>query len=206
MKYETIKEFTKSVKKSRSSIYRFYNKRSDLFAETKLKRRKRIIPNTHQKYFDIEIMHDEYNLVCNENRSMRNLINGLMDKESLCRELWYLPWTYFVTTSYKLDRDKKSCYKMMTGLYDVLTEKYPETTIRIFFTTEPYSNRNGHHNHFTLYVGDEDKQIEVMKDVKAYFSFDRVDYAKYDPYKAGLFYMSKQGLVNEDWDLLGNDI
>ena len=55
MKYETIKEFTKSVKKSRSTIYRFYVKRPDLFAETKLENRKRIIPISHQKYFDIEM-------------------------------------------------------------------------------------------------------------------------------------------------------
>ena len=53
MKYETIKEFTKTVKKSRSTIYRFYTKNPDLFAETKLENRKRIIPITHQKYLQV---------------------------------------------------------------------------------------------------------------------------------------------------------
>ncbi|WCO02749.1 hypothetical protein [Psychroserpens ponticola] len=206
MKYETIKKFTKSVNKSRSSIYRFYVKRPDLFTETKLQNRKRLIPESHLKYFDIEIMHDEYNQVCNENKSMRNLIDGLMDKDSLCKELWYMPWSYFVTISYKLDRDQKSCSRLIRALNDDLVERYPETTIRMFFTTETYNNRNGHHNHLALYVGDESLHLDVIQDILQFFSFDRVDYGKYDPFKAGLFYMSKDGLVNEDWDLFGNDI
>ena len=206
MKYETIKEFTKSVKKSRSTIYRFYAKNPDLFAETKLENRKRIIPVTHQKYFDIEIMHDEYNLVCNENKSMRNLIDGLMDKDSLCKELWYMPWSYFMTVSYKLDRDQKSCDRMMRALNDELVERYPDTIIRFFYTTEPYTNRKGYHNHFTLYVEDEYKHYDVINDIKQFFSFDRVDYGKYDPFRAALFYMAKEGLVNEEWNLLGNDL
>lgn len=95
---------------------------------------------------------------------------------------------------------------MMTALYDELITKYPDTIIRIFFTTEPFNNRKGYHNHFTIYVDDKSKHWMVIEDVKQFFSFDRVDYGIYDPYKAGLFYMSKKGLVTEDWDLLGSDL
>jgi hypothetical protein len=206
MKYETIKKFTNSVGKSRSTIYRFYVNRPDLFSQTKIEDRKRIIPESHQKYFNLEIMQDEYNIVCAENKSMRNLVDGLMDKESLCRTLWDMPWSYFMTVAYKLDRDKKSCYRMMTALYDDLISKYPDTVIRIFFTTERFKNREGHHNHLVIYIQDKRIHCTIVEEIQRFFQFDRVEYSNYDPYKAALFYMSKEGLVNEDWDILGSDL
>lgn len=206
MRYETIKEFIKSVKKSRSTIYRFYAKNSDLFDETKLKNRKRIIPVSHHKYFNIEIMHDEYNLVCAENRSMKNLIDGLMDKESLCRTLWDMPWSHFITVAYKLERNKKSCYRMMASLYDELTEEFKGENINIFFTTESFNDRKGYHNHFVINISNEALQVEVVDYIKGFFNYNRLDIAKYDPFKAGLFYIAKEGLVNEDWDLFGTNL
>ena len=206
MKHETIKEFCKSASTSRSTIYRFYKKNTELFIETKIKDRKRVIPITHRKYFNLNIMHDEYNLLSAENRSMKNLIDGLMDKDSLCRRLWEMPWSYFFTVAYKLDRDKKSCYRMMASLHDELSKKFDESTIRIFFTTEPFVNKKGHHNHFVLYVKDNKIHDEVIAYIHQFFIFNRIDYGKYDPYKAGLFYMAKEGLINEDWDIFGSDL
>lgn len=206
MKYETIKEFSKSAKTSRSSIYRFYNNNADLFKKTKIEKRKRVIPICHRKYFNIEIMHDEYNVLCSENKSMKNLIDGLMDKDSLCRTLWEMKWTYFITVAYKAERNKKSCYRMMDALYEHLVAIFPNTTVRMFFTTEEFTNREGYHNHLVLYIGNEYADWVVQETIKSFFNYDRTDIAYYDPYKAGLFYIAKEGLVNEDWDLFGSDL
>ncbi|MDB9960474.1 hypothetical protein OAD62_00085 [Oceanihabitans sp.] len=206
MKYETIKEFTKTTKTSRSSIYRFYTHNPDLFKKTKIENRKRVIPITHQKYFDIEIMHDEYNVLCSENKSMKNLIDGLMDKNSLCRTLWEMDWTYFITVAYKAERNRKSCYRMMDSLYEHLVSSFPEVTIRLFFTTEKFTNRDGHHNHLVLHIGKEYADWIVQETIRSLFNYDRTDIVYYDPYKAGLFYIAKDGLVNEDWDLFGSDL
>lgn len=205
MKIENINEFIKTTKTSKSTIYRFYKKNDELWNETKMKNNKRMFPKDHAKYFDSEIMFDENKVLRQENQSMRNLIDCLMDKDSLQRKLWYMDWTFFVTVAYKAERNQKSCFKMMNGLYDNLIAKYGERTeIRLFFTTEPFTNRTGYHNHFVVYVSDSKLHETVLDEIKDFFAYNRVDAGLYDKYKAGLFYASKEGLVNEDWDILGN--
>ena len=111
---------------------------------------------------------------------MSNLIDCLVDKDSLQFRLWELEWSFFFTVAYQADRNKKSCYRQINGMYEHLLSKYgDETGVRIFFTTEPFANKAGYHNHFV---------------------------SLYDRYKAALFYASKEGLVNEDWDLFGNKL
>jgi len=207
MKLENLKEFIASTKTSKSTIYRFYKKNKELFEETKMKNGKRVFPVDHAKYFDSEIMHDENKILRLQNQSMKNLINGLMNRQSLPTRLWYLDWSFAFTVAYKFERKKDSCYKQMSGLYEMLEKKYGnETTIRLFFTTEPFAERKGYHNHFVLQIGNKKLHEELVKDVKEHFSYDRVDAGIYDPYKAGLFYIAKEGLVNEDWDIMGNNL
>ena len=207
MKYDNLKEFIKRTKSSKSTIYRFYNKNEELFAETKMKGNKRMYPVDHVRYFDSEIMFDENKVLRLENNSMRNLIDCLVDKNSLQYTLWEMDWSFFFTVAYKSERNKKSCFRQMHGLYDTLNNKYGQaTTIRLFFTTEPHSNRKGYHNHFVIYIEDKKLHEQVTEDIKEYFSYDRVDIGLYERHKAGIFYMSKTGLVNEDWDILGNNL
>ena len=137
---------------------------------------------------------------------MRNLVDGLMDKDSLCRKLWDMPWSFFITVAYKFDKNKKVCYNMMYTLNSELTEKYPDTIIRLFFTTERFKSRAGHHNHIVLYVKDKLIHSDVIDYIDNFFPIDRRDIAKYDPFKAGLFYMTKDGLVNVDWDFFDDDL
>jgi RHS repeat-associated protein len=122
MKYEKIKEFIKSTKSSKSTIYRFYKKNEDLFAETKFTNGKRFFPTDHARYFDSEIMFDENKILRQENQSMRNLIDSLADKESLLHTFWYMDWSFFFTVAYKNERNKNSCFKQMHGGW--LTTKY----------------------------------------------------------------------------------
>lgn len=74
-----------------------------------------------------------------------------------------------------------------------------QRTCVYFFTTEPFSNRKGYHNHFVIYIENRQLQSQVMQDIEKYFEYDRVDAKVYDKYKAGLFYITKDGLENEDW-------
>lgn len=204
MKYENITEFTKNTKTSKSKIYRFYKRNEDLFSDTRLRDGKRLFPTDHARYFDSEVMFDQNKILRQENQSMRNLIDCLEDKESLQSTFWHKQWSFFFTVAYKLDRKKNSCFKQMHGLYDYLEEKYGKfTDLRIFFTTEPFTNRSGYHNHFVIYIEDKKLHQEIVTDIQAYFSYDRTDVSPYDKYKAGLFYMSKEGLSGEDWDFIG---
>jgi len=207
MKYKSVNSFLKIINRGKSTLYRFYHRNEDLYGETKKKRNKRLIPESHAKYFNSELMHEENKLLCQKNQSMRNLIDCLVDKDSFQTSLWHKKWSYFFTVAYKLERNKRSCFKMMHGLYESLIDNFgAETDIMIFFTTEPFTSRLGYHNHFTLYVSNTKLHDEVIKAIKTYFNFDRVDYGKYDMYQAGLFYLSKEGLVGEDWDILGNNL
>ena len=207
MKYENLKEFITSTKTSKSTIYRFYRKNKQLFEQTKIKNNKRIFPVDHIRYFDSEFLFDENKVLRQENQSMRNLIDCLVDKNSLQYRMWQLDWTFFFTVAYKAERDKKSCFKQMHGLYEYLNGKFGDNTaLRLFFSTEPFTNRKGNHNHFVLYVANKKLQEQVNEEVSRYFSYDRVDAGIYDRYKAGIFYASKEGLVNDDWDIMGNDL
>ncbi|KVV15072.1 hypothetical protein [Flavobacterium sp. TAB 87] len=205
MKFEDIKAFTASTKTSKSTIYRFYNKNEDLFAETKKPSGKRLFPVIHTRYFDSEIMFDENKLLRQENQSMRNLIDSLADKDSFPRTFWQMDWSFFFTVAYKLDRNTNSCFKQMHGLYDYLSEKYKDSTeLRLFFTTEPFTNRKGYHNHFVIHIEDKKLHEQIVTEIQEYFNYDRVDVSIYDRYKAGLFYMAKEGLSGENWDFIKN--
>lgn len=200
MIYETINQFVKTAKTSRSSVYRFYKKNDGLWEETKLKSNKRLIPTTHAKYFDNEILFDELQTVALENKSLKRLIDLLADNDTLPATFWNLDWSFFFTVAYRAERNKKSCFRVMTALFDELNTKYGDSTdLRIFFTTEAFTNRKGYHNHFVIHVGNKQLQAQIVEDIQKFFEFDRVDCSVYDKYKAGLFYMSKDGLENEDW-------
>jgi len=206
MKRENFKEFIKRTKASKSTIYRFYKRNEELWSESKIKYGKRLFPIEHAKYFDSEIMFDENQVLRLENHSMKNLIDCLMDKDSLQQTLWYMDWSFFITVAYKAERQKKSCYRMMNAMYEDLVKQYGDRTeIRIFFTTEQFNNRNSYHNHLVLYVSNKKLEEQVVESINEFFMYDRTDFKVYDKYKAGIFYACKDGLVSEDWDILFNN-
>ncbi len=207
MKYESLKEFIKRIGKSKSTINRFYKANPDLKEEIKEKGQgnKKHYPLSHAKYFSSELMFEENKLLLEDNRAMKNLIDCLMVKDSLPTSLCYLDWSFFVTVAYKHERNKKSCYRLMSGVYSALIEKYGVLAeIRMVFNAEPNSNRDGYHNHFALYVSDKTLHNAINSDIQAYFNGNRIEIEPYDKYKAGIHYISKGGLNGEDWDILGN--
>lgn len=205
MKYENITEFKFTTKASKSKVYRFYKKNEELFNETKLKSGKRLFPADHARYFDSEIMFDENKILRQENQSMRNLIDCLADEPNFNHTFWQMDWSFFFTVAYKTNRKKISCFKQMHGVYDYLLNKYGcESELRMYFTTEPFTNRTGYHNHFVIYIENKKLHEQVVTDIQEYFNYDRVDVGVYSRYKAALFYMSKDGLSGEDWDFISN--
>ena len=54
---------------------------------------------------------------------MKNLIDCLVDKESLQYRLWQLDWDFFFTMAYRSDRNKKSCFRQMNAVYEEIIKK-----------------------------------------------------------------------------------
>ena len=207
MKLENITEFIKRTTISKSTLYRFYKKYPEYWEQTRFKNNKRLFPVSHAKFFDSEIMFDENQQLNRENNSMRNVIDCLMDKDSLQSRLWFKDWSLFVTVAYTHERNKKSCFRMMHGLYDALADKYGDASeIRLFFTTEPFTNRKGYHNHFVFYCSNNELLDDVKAYIQSYLIGNRIQIEPYNKYEAGLFYMVKDGLVNDDWDILDSTI
>ena len=200
MIYETINQFIMTARTSRSSIYRFYKKNDGLFDETKLKSNKRLIPQSHAKYFDSALLFDELQATMQENKSLRRLIDCLADKDTIPTTFWKLDWSFFFTVAYRFERNKKSCFRLMNAMFEEINTKYGDSCdLRFFFTTEPFTNRKGYHNHFVMHISNRQLQSQIVQDIQKFFEYDRLDFSVYDKYKAGLFYMSKEGLENEDW-------
>ena len=85
----------------------------------------------------------------------------------------------------------------MHGLFEALILKYSgDSSFRMFFVTEAFTNRVGYHNHFVLHVENKKLLEDITKDITTYFRYDRVDVEPYNRYEAGLFYISKGGLQN----------
>jgi hypothetical protein len=198
--YVKNQEFVKRAGISRSTLYRTYKESPELWDETIIKNGKRVIPEKHLKYFDRELLY-------RDNKSMRNLMDCLQDQKSLPYRLWYSDWTYFITVSYKLDRTKEACSNRMRQLYDIINNKLGEhTTLRMFFTSEPFTNRKGFHNHIILNIGNSKLKWSIMKIIEAEFKHDKLDFIPYDHRLGAIFYTAKEGLNDTEWDLLGNNL
>lgn len=207
IKYEKIEKFSKKAGISTRTVYRFYNKNSDLHGETKKNGNKRLYPLSHLKYFNRETMLEENTIFRTSDRMMKNLIDCLHNNDNpMALKLWHMEWSMFISVDYKHERTKTYCFTTMHKLYELLYSKYGgKTIIRMFFVTEPFANRNnGQHNHIVFYVEDIKYKPLIMNDVKLFFRHDRVDYKDYSKYKAAVFYMAKEGFDGEDWDILGN--
>ncbi|MFH6767475.1 hypothetical protein V8G56_01910 [Gaetbulibacter aquiaggeris] len=199
--YVKNQEFIKRAGISRSKLYRTYQESPELWDETTIKNGKRVIPEKHYKYFDRELLY-------RDNKSMRNLLDCLQDPKSLPYRLWYSEWTFFITISYKLDRTKEACANRMRQLYDRLETIYGgDTGLRMFFTSEPFTNRKGFHNHVIIYIENKSLKWKIKKAIEEELAKrDKIDLSNYDHRLGAIFYISKEGLNDTEWDLLGNNL
>ena len=95
---------------------------------------------------------------------------------------------------------KNECYDKMSDLFEELKKRVPNNEIRMYFTTEKYKNRKGHHNHIILFVENKNWLVESLI-IDELFINDRVDFKPYDKYNSGLFYIGKENSKGTDWDI-----
>lgn len=138
----------------------------------------------------------------NRNRQLSRTIECMHRSGTLEQHLSFADWNYFVTIAYKEPLSKIRCFSIMSELYEMIEAYGFDSHNRMFFTTEPFTNRTGHHNHFILKLDGTDKKIKEL--IKKYVPKGRIDIRPYDKELAGLFYICKEGRAGEDWDLLGN--
>ena len=95
-----------------------------------------------------------------------------------------------------------SCYDKMNKIHEQLKEISGEADVRLFFTSEAYGARDGHHNHFVCYCSDKALLPALQNHIKHYFRKNQVDIEPYDENDTGVFYLTKNGIQGADWDLL----
>ncbi|MBZ9628143.1 hypothetical protein LB450_08535 [Psychroflexus sp. CAK1W] len=198
--YVKNQEFVKKAGISRSTLYRTYKESPELWGETIIKKGKRVIPEKHYKYFDRD-------LLFRDNKSLRNLLDCLQERDSLPHRLWYSDWSFFVTISYKLNRNKEACANRMRQLYDAIIEEYgSETNFKMFFASEPFVNRKGFHNHLVIHIDNIKFKESIRNMIKNEFKNDKLEFSNYDHRLGAIFYTAKAGLEDTEWDLLGNNL
>lgn len=159
-------------------------------------------PHKYSYKFLSEFMNPAVFEVISRNRQLANTIDCLHSFDTLEQHLSFMEWDYFVAISYEQVLNKKTCYSLMSELYESF-EKYSfGGDVRMFFTTEPFDNRKGYHNHFVLKT--EKGNDGLLKEFIAKQCPDGIiDIKPYDKELAGIFYICKNGRDGEDWDVRG---
>jgi len=207
MKLYNLKETIKNTGVSRATIYRFYDENPILWEETKIKTKKRLIPEAHLNLIAKNNIYADSLSMKKDIEQQRRLIDLLSDINTIQYRLYQMKWDWFGTIAFKLDRTKQYCYHEMAQTFSHLLDLYgKEIDLRIFFTVEPFTNRGGYHIHFILRVGEALLTKAVLSDIEKFYEGNRVEFREYDKYKAGLFYVTKNGLKGEDWDIFGNNL
>lgn len=142
--------------------------------------------------------------ILNKNKQMMRTINCLKNNNSIEQHLSLFDWNYFITIAYAETLNKKQCFDHMHKFYEEINSLSKGKINRMFFTTENFTNRKGYHNHFALKSSLDIDFIETLMHLK--LPYGRIDIKKYDPYLAGIFYIAKEGIQGENWDLLGNKL
>lgn len=201
-----LKETSEKTGVKRATIYRFYDKNPLLKCETKIVNRKKVIPEHHLPLIAKNNIYTKALKLENQNEQLIRLVDLLSDnvRYPLQYTLYQKQWSWYGTVAFKVDRGKKFCYHQMSQLFDHLNNLFGKIGLRIFFTLEPFNWRDGMHVHFILNVRNTSKQAEVINELNNYFKGNRVYLEPYDKYQAGIYYISKMGFQNEDWDILGD--
>lgn len=161
-------------------------------------------PYLHSYRFLSEFISDSMYSIIETNRQMKNTIDCLHSHRSFEKQLSFLEWDYFVTIAYEKDYSNKTCFTLMNKMYEAVDDYAFSGDTRMFFVTEPFTNRKGYHNHCVVKAGlstDILKQVIERSTPKA-----RIDIIPFQREKAGVFYICKNGFKGEDWDILGSNL
>ena len=207
MKLFNLKETSDNTGLSRATIYRFYKKNPQLMSETKLKNKKRLIPEAHLILIAKTNIYGKHLKLNQDYTQLKRLVDVLAIPESLQLKLYQLDWDWFGTIAFKNDYNTSQSFHRMQQAYHHIIELYGKKTgFRLFYTVEPFTNREGTHIHFVMKVEASYLIKAITEELKKYFVNNRIELQEYDKYKAGVWYMSKHGLRGENWDILGNNL
>lgn len=207
MQLFNLKETSERTGVSRATIYRFYEKNPELREETKIRNRKKVIPEAHLNLITKSNIYAKTLALDKQTGQLQRLVNLLAEPNTIQYKLYQMDWDWFGTIAFKNDYTKKSSFHRMLQAFDYIIEQFgKEIDLRMFFTVEPFTHRDGTHIHFIMKVGKGLMTNAVIAELKGFFKNNRLDLQKYDKYKPGIYYISKQGLRGEDWDILGNDL
>lgn len=202
--YYTAKEISQITKVSKRTITRRRdeilkkNPESELFVMSKKPFKYRF--EFFQEFISLELFE-----LMKRNHQQRNYIRKLKNpNETIENHLAILDWDYFCTISYKEVLNKERCFSSMTKFYESLVNSYPNKTFRMYFTTEPFTNRKGYHNHFILRAGLENRDIQFF--MEKCLPQGKIDVQDYKEDVAGIHYVSKKGHQGIDWDILGTNL
>ncbi|MDR5591895.1 hypothetical protein [Christiangramia sp. SM2212] len=202
MKYYSMNEFLNKIEVSRSTVSRFYSKYTQKADERKPSGKRLLIPETHIKYFNFDLMLEDEARINKRMRNMEKLLDCIRHKEDMPTFLFQMEWNIFGTISYRDELSSKSSYNRMQKIWNKIETKYKvNNSLRMYFTTEHYGIRDGHHNHFVIYSENKKYLEDINLMIKNMNKFDRVDLEEYDPYDSGIYYISKDGNKGERWDI-----
>ena len=156
-----------------------------------------------------ELLNENQNTL-NRNKQLSNTIKLLPETFSLNPErtltleqyLYLYDWDYFITIAYEESLPQMECFSIMHRLYDQIENANPNKTTRMFFTTEPFTDRKGYHNHFILKSSLGEKDIENI--INQTTPKGRIDIRIYDKELAATFYINKHARNNKYWDITNN--
>jgi hypothetical protein len=205
MKLFNLKETSEKTGLSRATIYRYYERNPDLWSETHIKNKKRLIPEEHLPLITKTNIYAKHLAIEQECTQLKNLVDAIT-QDPFLYQVYLMGWDWFCTIAFKNEYNSKQSFHRVQQAINHIIDSYGERTdIRIFYTVEPFTNRSGTHIHFVIKVGNPFLWPEVCSELKEYFKGNRMDFKPYDKYKAGVYYMAKHGLKGENWDILGNN-
>ena len=207
MKLYDLKETSEKTGMSRATIYRFYEKNPELWSETNLKIKKRLIPETHLSSITKTNIYAKALVLDQQTQDLRRLVNLLSEADSNECKLYQMPWDWTGKISIRGDVTEGYCIDKMQQAFKYLVKLYGSAIgLRIFFTLEPFMSKTGPHIHFNLRVDRNFLTNRIIEELKEFFKDHRIEIKKYDPYTADIYHLLKDGEKGKDWDILGVEL
>jgi hypothetical protein len=196
----TRKDF---LKKARISKSKFYRDKLELTSKykhfnkpifKKFGREVKINQILLQEYVD-----DYWIKIEAKSHKQQSIIDIFKNPNSMEKHLQKYDWKIFATISPKFDWSSEFCRTQMSTLFDSLYSKIDG--VKLFWTSEQFVNRTGNHIHFLIEFNNFNDYADVKEILNKTFYGNRLDVQKYDNTKLGVFYISKNGLNDDNWDI-----
>ena len=206
MHYFNLRQTSEKSGLSRATIYRFYDRNPELWNETQLKSKKRIIPESHLTLLTKSNIYAKALALGEQTFQMKRLVTMLTEANSAQSKIYQLHWNFSGSIFFKQIVNEKYCYDEMQRAFDFLVKLNGNSLgLKIFFALEFFLSKNGPHVHFLLKVGKQILLEPVKEQMKKFFGAKQIDFKAYDKYDAKIYQLSKEGTRGQDWNILGDE-